>query len=192
MMMINETKNYLSHLKSSSGLSNAELIEMIDEYNKCLTRDNTDDATEWGFVYLPYKKVGILGNFSKILDIVYITLVENKYVFCCNTETTMIEKYNTLMTNGFIEKDDDTRYNDLVKLECFLFMKRIITNKCLKFIQKGVEINTMMVYEKLCNRFNIVDDNYIWCLGICNNSNYRPPNKSIFKTKVSLSTKIFN
>ena len=192
MMMINEARNYLSYLKASSGLNNDQLIDMINEYNKCLATDKTDDAMEWGFLYLPQtsEKVGILGNFSKILDNVYITLVGNKYVFCCNTEASMLEKYNSLMTTGVIKKDDDKRYNDLVKLECFLFMKKVITNKCLEIIRIGVDVDTRDEYERLCHRFNIRSWERYEASG--STLHFTPPNKSIFKTKIAITFNIFN
>ena len=141
---------------------------------------------------MTHSGVGLLGNFSKIVDIVYTILVEQKYVFCCDTLQQVENKYDYLMKNKFINRDEDSRYNDLVKLECFLFMKRIMNHSCIEFIEKNVEIQDEYKYKDLCHRFELSDDNYRWCKGRGeSNGNYRPPNKSIFRKKVSLSHSIF-
>ena len=200
MMTINETKNYLNCLKSRSGLSNDDLIKMIDKYNKCLARDKTDDADEWGFVN------GNIGNFSGIIDRTYTILVLNKHIFCCNTESCSLTNYQYLMENihvsnffphGIIMKsfknNEDKRYNDLVKLECFLYTELALTHNKLEYVKFGRDVGVEEeVYNKLCDKYNVEYRDWCWTRAYGTDDNYTPPNKSIFKTKVSLSTKIFN
>ena len=195
MMKLTEVRSHLECLKSSSGLTGDELSQIVIEYNKLIEWDNSDNADMWGFVYLSHLKVGKMGNFSKIMDIVYCVLVEKKHIFCCDTEESALVRYNAILSSsvGGITRDTDKRYNDLVKLECFLFMKRIMKHKLLVFIEKNVAIKSKSTHKSICEKFNIMPHHYDWFRGLAyeSNGNYLPPNKSIFKTKVSMSPKIF-